>query len=99
MADTEIHSNLKVAHSHVGRAIDLITDVLATSESRLLEPNQRHLLQVTRNNLKRQHRILLNLIAKAMQIIYPTNPFPLFDIDTPSKQQRCGKAQSPHNGQ
>lgn len=93
------YSQLKTAHNHVNHAIDHLNDALATSEARLLEPKYRRLLQTTRNNLRRHRRVLLDLVSKAMNIAYPTNPFPLFEIDSPSKQQRCGKSQSPHNGQ
>lgn len=99
MADPTLYTLLKNAHTHAGHAIDQLDDALATSASRLLEPKHRNLLKTTRNNLRRQKRVLLELATQAMKIVYPTNPFPHFLEHAASEQEKCGKSPSPQNGQ
>lgn len=99
MYNDPICYKIKFAIRKLMAATDHLTDVLAMPESRLLDAKHRHLLQTTRNNIRRQWKVLNAVLPAAVDATYVQPRLPDQALDALAQVQEALESPSPHNAE
>jgi len=86
---------LKLAHDHLRSSITILNDAVAMPQARMLQPQERNLLQQTRIRLRRQTATLHKLTIRAYQDIDPHTPLPAYLVGPATRHQYFANSQSP----